>query len=256
MRHDRGERVYIYGKHALMEALANAPHVVRKVFLSSEAANDRELRHLLTKAKVPVTFMKGKKEASRMVGDETSHQGVIALADTSSLVEDFANFLVRLQTSDDTMLVLLDELTDPHNVGAIIRSAAAFGAAGVLMPTHNQAPITGAVVKTSAGMVFRVPIVSIGNANYAIDTLKEKGFRTYALAMDGKGSTGKESFEGPTLIVIGNEAKGIRQKTLERADITLRIPMHPRTESLNASVSAAIVLYEWSTAHPKALRGS
>lgn len=254
MRHDRGERAYIYGKHALMEALLNAPHVVRKAFLSSEAGNDRELRHLLTKARVPVTFMKGK-EASRMVGDETSHQGVIALADTSSLIEDFASFLARLQISDDTMLVILDELTDPHNVGAIIRSAAAFGAAGVLMPTHNQAPITGAVVKTSAGMVFRVPIASIGNANYAIDALREKGFRTYALTMDGKASTSKEAFEGPTLIVIGNEAKGIRQKTLERADVTLRIPMHPRTESLNASVSAAIVLYEWSAAHPKALKG-
>src|SRR5581483_3624265 len=97
-----------------------------------------------------------------------------------------------------------DELTDPHNVGAIIRSAAAFGAAGVLIPSHNQAPITGAVVEASAGMVFRVPMIAIGNINYTIDTLKDLGFRTYALAMDGERSVSEEKFDAPALCIIGN----------------------------------------------------
>jgi 23S rRNA (guanosine2251-2'-O)-methyltransferase len=146
--------------------------------------------------------------------------------------------------------VLLDELTDPHNVGAIIRSAAAFGAAGVLIPSHNQAPITGTVVKTSAGMAFRIPLIAIGNVNQAVDALVKEGFRTYGLVMDGSRNVAEEKFDAPSLFIVGNEGAGIRQKTLERCDVKLRIPMNERAESLNASVSAAVVLYQWSVKHP------
>lgn len=251
MRRER-EKVYIYGKHALMEALLNTPQVVHKVFLSKEAANDRELRFLLSKHNISVAPIKNQEK--RMVGEDAAHQGVIASAETSKLLIDFGQFADGLEPTDATMLVILDELTDPHNVGAIIRSAAAFGAAGVLIPTHNQAPITGAVVKASVGMVFRVPLISISNVNYAIDVLKEKGFCAYALAMEGSRAVGEEAFAMPTVFVVGNEGRGIRQKTLERADVTLRIPMHSRAESLNASVSAAVVMYAWSARHPNALR--
>jgi 23S rRNA (guanosine2251-2'-O)-methyltransferase len=256
MRHERRherEKIYIYGKHALTEALLHAPQVIRKVFLSREASGDREFTALLSRNNISFELMKGK-DAEHKVGEDTAHQGVIASADPSLLLREFKEFVRGLEPDESTMLVLLDELTDPHNVGAIIRSAAAFGAAGVLLPSHNQASITGAVVKTSVGMVFRVPVVQIGNVNYAIDALKEKGFKTYALAMEGAKDASKEKFDAPTLFVIGNEGRGIREKTLERADAVLRIPMHPRTESLNASVSAAIVLYEWSAAHPEALK--
>ncbi|HUZ92424.1 MAG TPA: 23S rRNA (guanosine(2251)-2'-O)-methyltransferase RlmB [Candidatus Paceibacterota bacterium] len=238
------EKIYIYGKHALAEALRNAPHVVRKVFLSPEV-NDPALRELLSKQKIPVTAIKTK-EAGRMVGEDTAHQGVIAIADPSALLVDLDAFLPGLKPSERTMLVLLDELTDPHNVGAVIRSAAAFGASGVLMPHHRQAPITGAVVKSSAGMVFRIPMISIGNVNQAIDRLKEEGFRVYGLAMHGTKELAEETFDAPALFIVGNEGAGIREKTLERCDVTLRIPMDARAESLNASVSAAVVMYEWS----------
>ena len=247
MRPER-EKIYIYGKHALSEALAHAPHVVRKVFLSPEV-NDPSLRELLKKRGVPVETMKSR-EASRMVGEDASHQGVIAIADVGALSVDYREFFAGLKSDEKTMLVLLDELTDPHNVGAIIRSAAAFGAAGVLIPPHNQAGITGAVVKASAGMAFRVPIVAIGNVNQAVDILKDKmAFRVYGLAMEGAKDVSEEPFDAPTLIIVGNESTGIRQKTLERCDVTLRIPMDPRCESLNASVSAAIALYAWSAKH-------
>jgi predicted rRNA methylase len=300
---EKSEKIYIYGKHALMEALAHAPRAVRKIFLSPEANGDAELRELVSKRNVPVEVMKSR-EADRMVGEDASHQGVIAIADPSAIMVDFHDFARDLKPTrphlenssrrssgsfsaakagfpsrdtnryplsedpasrsknppDDrrpifemgsqTMLVLLDELTDPHNVGAIIRSAAAFGSAGVLLPSHNQAPITGAVVKASAGMVFRMPIVSLGNVNQAVDFLKKEfDFRIYGLAMDGPKNVAEENFDAPALIIIGNEGKGIRQKTLERCDVKLRIPMDPRCESLNASVSAAITLYQWSLKH-------
>jgi 23S rRNA (guanosine2251-2'-O)-methyltransferase len=248
--HQNREKIYVYGKHALMEALVNAPHVIKKVFLSAEAMQDSELRQLLLKANVTRAAMK-RGEADRMVGEETAHQGVIAVADPGALVIDFKTFSAKLKPTEETMLVVLDELTDPHNVGAIIRSAAAFGAAGVLIPSHRQAPITGAVVKTSAGMVFRVPIIGIGNVNQAVDVLQQLGFRAYALAAHGKMSVTDELFDAPSVVIVGNEARGIRQKTSERADVGLRIPMDPRCESLNASVSAAVVLYTWSVRRRK-----
>ncbi|MDE2018886.1 MAG: 23S rRNA (guanosine(2251)-2'-O)-methyltransferase RlmB [Patescibacteria group bacterium] len=253
---DKKEKIYIYGKHALAEALEHAARAVRKVFLAPEASRDEELRALLSKRHVTAESLKNR-GADRMVGVETAHQGVIAIVDPAAITVDFRDFAeqaasdVRHPTEGHRtpMLVLLDELTDPHNVGAIIRSAAAFGAAGVLIPSHNQAPITGAVVKSSAGMVFRIPIVQLGNVNQAIDQLKEIGFKTYGLAMRGSIPLADEPFDTPALIIVGNEGKGIRQKTIERCDVTLRIPMDPRAESLNASVSAAIVLYQWSLRH-------
>jgi 23S rRNA (guanosine2251-2'-O)-methyltransferase len=248
-----GEKVYIYGKHALMEALTHAPHAVRRVFLASEM-DDSELRALVKKSGIEAGVLKSH-DAGQMVGHDASHQGVVAIMNTGALMLPFPEFLAALteggtRTPDaGTMLVLLDELTDPHNVGAIIRSAAAFGAAGILIPSHNQAPITGAVVKTSAGMVFRIPLVPINNVNQAIDTLKKEGFKTYGLVMDGDTALAEEPFDAPALMIVGNEGEGIREHTLARCDIRLRIPMDPRAESLNASVSAAVVLYQWSTRH-------
>ncbi len=246
------DKTYIYGKHALREALRTAPHVVKKVFFAPEM-DDRELRDLVRSKHIPTSPLKSR-EAGRIVGEDASHQGVIAIADLDRLMSDFDDFIASLSVSGDTMLVLLDELTDPQNVGAIIRSAAAFGAAGILMPSHNQAPLTGSVVKASAGMVFRMPVISIGNVNRTIELLRERGFRAYALAMQGPKTVSEETYDAPSLFVVGNESKGIRQKTFEHCDATLRIPMHPRCESLNASVSAAVALYAWSAKHPKALK--
>lgn len=234
-----------------MEALAYAPHAVRKVFLSPEV-QDGDLRALLRKNNLTPGVLKTN-EIDRVVGRDTAHQGVIAVTDPGALMVDFKKFLSDLCPSERTMVVLLDELTDPHNVGAIIRSAAAFGAAGVLIPEHHQAPITGTVVKTSAGMAFRIPLVSIGNVNQAVDALKKLGFVTYGLVMNGTQNIMDETFDAPALFIVGNEGDGIRQKTMERCDVSLRIPMDARTESLNASVSAAVVLYQWSVRHGDAL---
>ncbi len=243
--------MYIYGRHVLEEALANAPRAVRKVFLSSEAKE--ALQGLLEKHRISPSLLKAK-EVSRMVGRETSHQGVVAILDPSSLLVPFDDFKKDFVPDADTMLVLLDELTDPQNVGAIIRSAAAFGASGVLLPSHHQAPITAAVVKVSAGMVFSVPIVGIGNVNYALSDLKKMGFIVYGLAAGGSQNLPGEKFEKPSLFVVGNEGKGIREKTLGLCDVKLRIPMDNGCESLNASVSAAVALYAWSLKHPHVLQ--
>lgn len=248
------EKIYIYGKHALKEALAYRPKTVRKVYLSP-TLKEKAITDLLAKNSVPVALFKGN-DVAKNVGTDAAHQGVIAVIDTSTLLTSFGDFMTTLEITSDTALILLNELEDPHNVGAIIRAGAAFGVSGILMPEHNQAPITGAVVKTSAGMAFRIPLVSIGNTNHTLRLLKDQFFKIYGLSMEGSRDLSQEHFDTPSVFIVGNESKGIREKTLELCDSTLRIPMHPRCESLNAAASAAVVLYEWSRGHRKALMSS
>jgi 23S rRNA (guanosine2251-2'-O)-methyltransferase len=250
-RKERNEKVYIYGKHALEEALMAAPAVVKKVFLAPDL-RDHELRDRLTQLNIPITELSPGK-GSALAGRDAVHQGVIALIDSAALLISLDTLLKSLDLSKNPSLALLAEVQDPHNVGAIIRSAAAFGLSGVLIPEHNQAGITGTVVKTSAGMAFRIPLVAIGNVNHALEVLKGRGFWIYGLAMQGTSTLATEKFDVPTVFVVGNEGAGIREKTLAACDVTLAIPMHTRTESLNAAVSAAVVFYEWSKKHPEAI---
>lgn len=239
------EKMYLYGKHALREALLARPSAVAKVFLDANALKDTEITSLLADRGITPTPMKAQ-DTKKKVGDDAVHQGVIAVIAPEKLYTPLEDVLSILDTEDSPCFVLLDELQDPHNVGAIIRSAAAFGARAILMPEHNQAPITGTVIKTSAGMVFRIPIVRIGNVNQTIRTLKEKRMWVYGLVMDGTTALKDATFDTPTLFVVGNESTGIREKTLELCDVMLSIPMQPGCESLNASVAASVVLYEYS----------
>lgn len=248
---DKTKPVYIYGKHALREALTQRPESIQKIFLSPQF-DDQQLLQTITKSRISVFTLKTK-ELEDEVGSETSHQGVIALIDPTQLMTPFEVFVQKLDVTKNPGLVIFDEVHDPQNVGSVIRSAAAFGISAVLFPEHNQAQITGAVVKVSAGMAFRIPLVRIGNVNQTIRILKEKGFWVYGLDMNGTPVV-EERFEKPSVFILGNEAKGIREKTLELCDIPLSIPMHPRTESLNAATAAAIVMYQWSANHQEALQ--
>lgn len=238
------DKIYLYGKHALREALLARPVAVSKVFLDANAARDPEIAELVKKVGITPSAMKGG-DAAQKVGGDAVHQGVIAVINPDKLYISLDDILARVDMGTNPCFVLLDELHDPHNVGAIIRSAAAFGASAVLMPEHNQSPVTGTVIKTSAGMAFRIPIVRIGNVNQTIRTLKDKHMWVYGLVMEGTAALNKTTFDTPTLFVVGNESTGIREKTLELCDVTLSIPMHPGCESLNASVATSVVLYEW-----------
>ena len=237
------DKVYLYGKHALREALLAKPACVQKVFLDANAQQDSELTALLHKHSITANTMK--QEAKSSGNEDAVHQGVIAVINVEKLYTPLEE-IINWSDGAAPCFVLLDELHDPHNVGAIIRSAAAFGASAILMPEHNQSPITGTVIKTSAGMVFRIPIVKIGNVNQTVRLLKEKHMWSYGLVMNGDTQLKNAVFDTPTLFIVGNESTGIREKTLELCDVGLTIPMNPDCESLNASVAASVVLYEWS----------
>ncbi|MBI5456296.1 23S rRNA (guanosine(2251)-2'-O)-methyltransferase RlmB [Candidatus Kaiserbacteria bacterium] len=240
---------FIYGRHAVLALLSAAPERIQILFVST--GSEKEFRPLAQKHNIRVEEM-NRKLSQELEG--AVHQGIVARVVTTGVVRDYAEFMNKLEPTASTALVLLNEITDPHNVGAIIRSAAAFGAAAVLLPAHNQAPITGVVAKASAGTVFTIPIVGIGNENQAILDLKERRYWIYGLDTEGKNVLSKEKFDAPAVFVIGSEGEGLRQKTREHCDILLRIPMHERAESLNASVSAGVVLSAWSTQHSEALK--
>ncbi len=241
------ENMYLYGKHALEEALVARPQVVKKVFLSVQAQQDASLMQLLSTCKIsPQTL---KQDTKQLVSSDAVHQGVIALVQQDALYTPLDAVWDMLATKERKAVVIFDELQDPHNVGAIIRSAAAFGVGAVFLTKHNQAPVTASVIKTSAGMVFRIPIVLVPNTNQLIRELKDRGYWVYGLMMHGDTKLPDATFDTPVAFVVGNESEGIRQKTRELCDIALSIPMSPSCESLNAATATTVVLYEWSRHH-------
>ena len=245
-------KTYIYGKHALEEALLNNPKSIDKVYLASYF-DDPKLEEIIKNSKIPSQKLLPNKLPPD-ADEGASHQGVFATLTLSKLLRSYKEFVEGLDINSNTCLVLLGELQDPQNVGAVIRSAAAFGVAGVLIPEHNQAPVTGTVIKVSAGMAFRIPLISVANVNTVVRDLKDKGFWVFGLDGEAKQKITQEKFDAPTLFILGNESKGIREKTRDLCDTLVSIPLSPKCESLNAAASAAVALYAWSSKHPEALR--
>ncbi len=241
--------VYMYGKHAVLEALERRPDVIVELFLRDDIGDID--KSLLAQVRKPTRFHGDK--VPRGVERTAVHQGYVAKIDPQRLVVPFADFRATLTATPDSSLVVLGELHDPHNVGAVIRSAAAFGATAVLLPKHRQVGVTGTVLKVSAGMAFAIPLVEVPNVNQALRSLQDEGWFVYGLDGEGTVSVAEEDFRKPSVFVLGNEGKGVREKTADLCDIMLTIPMHPQCESLNASVSAAVVLHMWSVRHPRAL---
>lgn len=242
---------YIFGKHAVLEAVERRPDVVKELYVSADFSDTKYLDRLVATGLSPRVL--NTKNPPRGISANAPHQGVVAGIVPDRLMVPYKEFVAGLRPDAHTALLLLGEVQDPHNVGAVIRSAAAFGFAGVLIPPHNQAPVTGTVVKVSAGMAFRIPLVAIGNVNTTMRELKDLGFWMYGLEGGGNASTTTEQFTHPTVFLLGNEGEGLREKTKELCDALISIPIHPRCESLNAAAAAAVVMANWSAQHPKAL---
>lgn len=249
---DKMEIEFIFGKHAAREVLTERPDVVVEAHLSTDFS-DVALIKLLDKNKAVRVKILNEKNPPRGVSSNAAHQGIVIGLVSSKLTIPYKEFKQTLKANPNTALLVLGEVQDPHNVGAVIRSAAAFGLAGVLIPPHNQAPITGTVVKVSAGMAFRIPLVTIPNVNTVLRDLKDSGFWVYGLEGEGTTKTTTETYPKPTVFVLGNENSGLRAITKELCDELLSIPIHPRCESLNAAAATAIVLAGWAAKHSDAL---
>lgn len=244
---------YIFGKHAVREVLQERPDVVVELHAAAEFSDERILGAAEFN-KVPIKQL-NLKNPPRGISSNAAHQGIVAGILPTQLTVPYKEFIKGLKVNEHTGLLVLGEVQDPHNVGAVIRSAAAFGIKGVLIPPHNQAPITGTVVKVSVGMAFRVPLVTIPNVNTTLRDLKDRGFWIYGLEGDGTTSTTTETYPKPSAFVLGNEGSGLRPHTKEVCDDLISIPIHDQCESLNAAAATAIVLASWSAQHQAALKG-
>lgn len=239
------QNIYIYGRNPIKEALEEEADRVEKIFVRN-SVKDNSIADVLSDAsahRIPVSHVPGTK-LYELVGS-VNDQGIVALM-SAIAYREFGEWIEEVDTSSYPAVLLLDEIEDPHNVGAILRSAAAAGIAAVLVPKHRQAPINATVYKTSAGTAGKIPVVRAGNLNQCIMKLKDAGFWIAGLAMDGEQSLWELEVDRALAFVIGSEASGIRQKTLEHCDYAFSIPMRNGVESLNASVSAALVSYEWN----------
>lgn len=240
-------KVYIYGKHPIVEALTHAPQVVEKVFVDQEHQPDIDA---LAKKQQVFRQPFDDKKLEKKLGEHAVHQRIAAIIDVERLSVDLHTFLGSLDPHKKHAVVLLGEIQDPQNVGSIIRSAAAFGISGVLIPKDRQAQLTGSVIKASVGTAFKIPLVAVGNVNQTVQTLKDKRFWVYGLDGESEHNIRDEAFEENTVFIVGNEGKGLREKTLEHCDHVLRIPITETAESLNAGTSAAVAFYEWRTKQP------
>ena len=233
----------IEGRNAVIEAL-RAGTAIDKIYLQ-KGETDRTLGHIASKARSAGAVVV---EADRRKLDAMSrthaHQGVIAL----SAVREYAGVEDILQAAADKgeppLLVVCDELSDPHNLGAVIRTAECAGAHGVIIPKRRSAGLTAVVAKTSAGAVAHVPVARVPNLPALLDDLKKRGIWVFGTAADGSTALYDADLKGPAAIVIGSEGSGMGRLVSERCDFLVRIPMRGKLNSLNASAAAAILLYE------------
>lgn len=173
----------------------------------------------------------------------TAHQGVVAFLAAKEYV-DIDDILAGIGAGEEPFLIILDEISDPHNLGAILRTADAAGAHGVVIPRRRSAPLTPTVAKSSAGAIEYVKVARVANLPQTIGELKKKGLWIVGAEADGKDVYWDARLDGPLALVIGGEGKGLGRLVKERCDILVRLPMSGRVNSLNASVAAALLVYE------------
>ena len=233
----------IEGRNAVTEALrAGTP--IDKIFLARGEA-DSALAHIAAAARDKgIVVVECDRKKLDFMSRTHSHQGVIAQAAVREYasVDDILN--AAREKGEPPLIVVCDELSDPHNLGAVIRTAECAGAHGVIIPKRRSAGLTAVVAKTSAGAVSHIPVARVPNLPALLKELKDEGVWVFGTAADGDRVLYDADLKGPTAIVIGSEGDGMGRLVRETCDFLVRIPMKGKLNSLNASAAAAILLYE------------
>jgi 23S rRNA (guanosine2251-2'-O)-methyltransferase len=234
---------YIYGVQPVLEALRSGIGIESIAIARAAGGRTHEIAELAKSTGIPVRES-SKDDLTRWTGTE-GHQGVVAQLDPVSLEADDVDVLIddAVARGEDPLIVLLDGIQDPQNLGAILRSAYALGAHGVVIPKLRAAHVTPAVVRASAGAALMIKIVKVTNLKQAVERLVERGVWTAAAVLDGE-PVHAVRLEGPLAVVIGGEATGVRPTLAEKCDYRVTIPLAREIDSLNASVAAGILLYE------------
>lgn len=247
---DRGGRppgnlFWLYGQHAVAAALDNPRRKIRRLTLTAEAEKNwaATIDAARQSHQLPGTEVVDKPELERLLPPGAVHQGIAALCEPlpAPAIED----LVRMAADHpEAVVMVLDQVTDPHNVGAIVRSAAAFGALAVVVPDRHAPEETGALAKAASGALERLPLVRVTNVVRALDQLKQAGFWVAGMAGEAERTLASQNLSGKLALVMGAEGDGLRRLTREHCDFLVKLPMTGAVESLNVSNAAAVALYE------------
>ncbi len=225
--------MYIYGRNVAIEAIENENEV--HCIWALKNLQDQKIRTLLEHGTIPVRYVDKKKLDSMVKGN---HQGIVLQ------VPDYQyNDLEEFIHKEQALIVILDHIEDPHNLGAIIRTCEAAGVDGIILPKDRSVSVSGTVIKVSTGAIDYVKIAQVTNLNNTIRYLKKEGFWIVGTDMDGQDYSTID-YTGKCAIVIGNEGKGLARMVKESCDFIASIPMQGKTNSLNASVAAGVVIFE------------
>ncbi|PID83338.1 23S rRNA (guanosine(2251)-2'-O)-methyltransferase RlmB [Candidatus Campbellbacteria bacterium] len=241
-------KFYIYGKNVVKEQLDLDNLKIKKVLIVKKTADNKQIEEIIKKAKkqsISVEYI-SQNEADNK-SEKSNHQGVLALIQKFKY-KTYPEWQQENEEKENQVVLILDKIEDVGNFGAILRSAAAFGASAVFVLNHNQAPVNGTVFKTSAGNLSKVNIVEVSNINQTIEKLQKDGFWIYALDMlegQKENKLWDQKFDKKTAFILGSEADGVSQKVLENSDFIISVPMQKTVESLNVATTASLCLYEY-----------
>ena len=239
---------YIYGRNSIIEAI-NSNSNIEKIYVqyNSSGENIQKIYNLAKKNKITIVQQDKRKfqELEKKLNiNNTKSQGVIALVSLINYLSVDELCTNSLRNNTNPTLVLLNEINDVHNIGAIARTALCADVSGLIIPERNSAPITPVAIKISAGALLHLPVAKSGSIINTLIKLKDYNFKIYGTEINANIKYYDEEFTEPTVIIIGNEAKGISPAVKKYCDKLITIPMSGKLDSLNASVSAGIILFE------------
>lgn len=239
------QRLYLAGINSIVEALSASSNAVEKIFVRYGASVPPPIAALARQQVVPVATLSREKfdQLARQIGTTKHHQNVIALRRAYRSVQ-WEDVLALGDRRPPPVIVACDQITDPHNFGAIIRSAAAAGSDAVVAPLHNSAPMTAATLTAASGATEHIPLVRVRSLVTALARGREHGFQIIGTSADGEQLYTAPIYNCPLIVVIGSEGSGLRRSIRRLCDRLVRIPLARPIESLNASVAAAVVLFE------------
>ena len=232
----------VYGVHAVADALRE--NVGNKLYIQDDirGKNVDKLKQLASEKKVGMSFVS--KEKLKEMSDGGVHQGFV-LKTSAYAYRELSDILEITEDLDNPLLIIIDGLTDPHNLGSILRTADATGVSGIIIPKHRSVGVTPVVVKTSTGAVNHIPITRVTNLSQTLDKLKAAGFWIFGTDMIGSPCYNCQT-QGKLALIIGAEGTGITQNIKKQVDEMVTIPMKGHVQSLNAGVAAGILMYEWA----------
>lgn len=230
---------YIYGRNVIVSRIKEAKDIEEIYML--ESFKDKSILKMIFETKIKVFFCK-KAKLDKLAGNEF-HQGIVAKVHTYDYY-DFDSLIDDLKNKEDALIVMLDGIEDPHNLGAIIRSSEAIGVDGIVVPRHGSCPLNSTVAKSSTGAIENVKVSEVTNLSSSIKKLKDNGYWVVGAEANNSIDYREVDYKGKIVLIVGSEGKGISRLVIDNCDYKVKLPMVGKVNSLNVSVACAVLLYQ------------